>query len=53
MARVIANYEELAVTNFQLKLEELAKKIFSPNTTLDLADTIFASLFDSIITKLI
>jgi hypothetical protein len=53
MARVIADYEELAVTAFQLKLEELAPKIFSPNNTLDLVDSFFAPLFDSLVTQLI
>lgn len=53
MAHVIAKYEELAVTAFRLKLEELASKVFSPNTTLDLVDTFFVPLFDSLVTKLI
>jgi hypothetical protein len=53
MAHVIADYEDLAVTSFQLKLEELVPKIFSPNNTFDLVDDFFAPLFDSLVTELI
>jgi hypothetical protein len=53
MAHVIAVYEDLGVNSFELKLEELAPKIFSPNRTFDLVDEFFAPLFDSLVTKLV
>jgi cytochrome P450 len=53
MAHAIADYEDLAVNSFQLKLEELAQKIFSPNRTFDLVGDLFAPLFDSLVTKLV
>ena len=53
MATVIADYEDVAVASFKLKLDELAQKIFFPNNTLDLVGDFFVPLFDSLVTKLI